>query len=139
MPGTPDVPDAAAAPQEATARLREQNAELPAENAEPRAQLTGQAGKTARLERLISPNSRTSSMPSSADAPSARRMLAVDGCMSNSSNPACCFCAIWVPRPAEGAAVAMFGHWLGHDHLPMGERACFISDQRLNRLAAENI
>ena len=46
-----------AALQEANARLREQNAELHAENAELKAQLAAQAGKIARLERLISRNS----------------------------------------------------------------------------------
>jgi len=36
-------------------------------------------------------------------------MLAADGCASSSSNPACCFCDVWVPGGAEGVAVAMFG------------------------------
>ena len=56
-----------AALQEANARLREQNAELHAENAGLKAQLAEQAGKIARLERLISRNSGNSSMPPSAD------------------------------------------------------------------------
>jgi len=49
------------------ARLRAQNAQLEAGNAELRAQLAEQAGKIARLERLISRNSGNSSMPPSTD------------------------------------------------------------------------
>ena len=60
MPDTPDAPDVVAALQEANARLRAENAEL-------KAQITGQAEKIARLERLISRNSGNSSMPPSTD------------------------------------------------------------------------
>jgi hypothetical protein len=67
VPDTPDAPDVAAALPEANAWLREQNAELQAENAELRVQLAEQAGKIARLERLISRNSGNSSMPPSTD------------------------------------------------------------------------
>jgi hypothetical protein len=67
VPDTPDVPDVVAALQSANAGLRSDNAELKAENAELRALLAEQAGKIARLERLISRNSGNSSMPPSAD------------------------------------------------------------------------
>jgi hypothetical protein len=43
-------------------------------------------------------------------APSGRRILAADGCASSLSDPACCFCAVWVPGGPRGVAVAMFGH-----------------------------
>jgi hypothetical protein len=36
-------------------------------------------------------------------------MLAADGCVSSSGNPACCFSAVRARR-AEGVAAAMFGH-----------------------------
>jgi hypothetical protein len=36
-------------------------------------------------------------------------MLATDGCAFNSSNPACCFCAVWALGGPRGVAVAMFG------------------------------
>jgi len=36
-------------------------------------------------------------------------MLAADGCASSSSNPACCFCAVWALGGPRGVAVAMFG------------------------------
>ena len=49
------------------AALQEANARLRAENAELKAQITGQAEKIARLERLISRNSGNSSMPPSTD------------------------------------------------------------------------
>jgi hypothetical protein len=43
-------------------------------------------------------------------APSGRWILAADGCASTSSDPACCFCAVWAPGGPRGVAVAMFGH-----------------------------
>ena len=43
-------------------------------------------------------------------APSGRWILAADGCASTSSDPACCFCAVWGPGEPRGVAVAMFGH-----------------------------
>ena len=49
------------------AALQEVNARLRAENAELKAQITEQAEKIARLERLISRNSGNSSMPPSTD------------------------------------------------------------------------
>jgi len=39
----------------------------------------------------------------------------------HSSDPACCFCAVWAPAGPRGVAVAMFGHTgFGHSHLPKG-------------------
>jgi hypothetical protein len=43
-------------------------------------------------------------------APSGRWILAADGCVSTSSDPAYCSCAVWGPGEAGGVAVAMFGH-----------------------------
>ena len=43
-------------------------------------------------------------------APSGRWILAADGCASTSSDPVCCFCAVWGPGGPRGVAVAMFGH-----------------------------
>jgi transposase len=60
VPDTPDAPDVVAALQDANGRLRAENAEL-------KAQITEQAEKIARLERLISRNSGNSSMPPSTD------------------------------------------------------------------------
>ncbi len=42
-------------------------------------------------------------------APSGRWILAADGCASTSSDPACCFCAVWGPGEPRGVAVAMLG------------------------------
>jgi len=42
-------------------------------------------------------------------APSGRRVLATDGCASNSSNPACCSCAVWALGGPRGVAVVMSG------------------------------
>jgi hypothetical protein len=35
-------------------------------------------------------------------------VLAANGCVSGSSNVACCFYAVWVPGPGGGVAVAAF-------------------------------
>src|SRR3989442_511553 len=52
-------------------------------------------------------------------APSGRWSLAADGCASTSSDPACCFCAVWGPGEPRGVAVAnVRTHWFGHAHPP---------------------
>jgi hypothetical protein len=52
-------------------------------------------------------------------APSGIRILAADGWASSSSNPACCFCAVWPRRAEEGGGGHVRTRWFGHAHLPM--------------------
>jgi hypothetical protein len=55
--------------------------------------------------------------------PAGRRMLAMDGCASSSSDTACCFCVVRALGGLRGVAVAMFGPTrFGHAHLPMRAR-----------------
>jgi hypothetical protein len=61
-------------------------------------------------------------------APSGRWILAADGCASTSSDPACCFCAVWGPGGPRGVAVAMFGH------TGLGTLICMMSGRWQARL-----
>ena len=45
-------------------------------------------------------------------------MLAADGCASSSSDPACCFCAVWAPAGRGSGGRHVRAHWFGHAHLP---------------------
>jgi len=63
-------------------------------------------------------------------------MLATDGCVSNSSNPACCFCVIWALSGPRGVAVAMFGP-TGLDMLICNESVWSLSLCRWSRVLCD--